>query len=203
MRRRLTAILIATALAALALPAVAAAACGTPQRGKPRGVDSPPLAVGDSVMLGALERLVRAGFEVDARVCRQMGEGVSLLKARNRSRTLPPVVVVALGTNWTVTTRQIRQALRILGRDRILGLVTPRETGGASSSDQRAIRAAGKRWKRRVKVLDWVRLSAGKSAWFAGDGLHLQPAGQRAFTRLLRPALEWPIAEPTVTWKPA
>ena len=40
-------------------------------------------------------------------------------------------------------------------------------------------------------MLDWVRYSAGRSSWFAGDGLHLAPAGARAFTRLLSTAFEW------------
>src|SRR4051812_3063468 len=35
-----------------------------------------PLALGDSVMLGAADRLAAAGFEVDARGCRQMGAGL-------------------------------------------------------------------------------------------------------------------------------
>ena len=102
------------------------------------------------------------------------------------------MVVIALGTNWTVEHRQVRRALIILGRQRVLGLVTPREVGGARSSDQAVMRAAGERWPRRVKVLDWVRYSSGHANWFWGDGLHLQPRGARALTRLLAPALRWP-----------
>lgn len=67
-----------------------------------------PLALGDSIMLGAVEPLQRAGFEVDVRGCRQMSEGLQLLASRVRSHSLPSVVVVGLGTNWTVTTAQIR-----------------------------------------------------------------------------------------------
>ena len=62
------------------------------------------------------------------RGCRQMSEGLGVLRARAGS--LPRFVVVGLGTNWTVTLDQIRQALRIVGRERVLGLVTPREVGG-------------------------------------------------------------------------
>ena len=68
--------------------------------------------------------------------------------------------MVALGTNWVVTAADIRRALRIAGPGRVLGLVTPRETGGVASTDQSRIRAAGRRWPTRVKVLDWVRYSA-------------------------------------------
>ena len=97
--------------------------------------------------------------------------------------------MIGLGTNWTVTTGQIRSALRILGRRRVLGLVTPPEVGGVASSDQRVIRAAGRRWPERVKVLDWVANSAGKG--WTWDGMHLKPAGAVAYAKLLSRAFEW------------
>jgi hypothetical protein len=190
--RQLITVTAALCAAVAALPA-AANACDTGRRARPpTPAGTPPLALGDSVMLGAVDRLVAAGFEVDARGCRQMAEGAKLLAARDRRGTLPRTVVVALGTNWIVTTAQIRQALRILGPGRLLGLVVPRELASVRTPNKRNIRAAGRRWPERVKVLDWVRYSAGHMSWFAGDGLHLAATGARAFTRLLSRALEWP-----------
>lgn len=178
----------------LVLAPAAQAACGGVVRGLPTA-DSPfrppPLAVGDSIMLGAFDSLRARGFEVDVRGCRQMSEGLSVLRTRKRS--LPSFVVVALGTNWTVTLDQVRQALRIVGRERVLGLVTPREVGGVRSSDQAVMREAGQRWPNRVRVIDWVRRSVGHSDWFYSDGLHLTPKGARAMARLVREALS---AEP-------
>jgi hypothetical protein len=168
----------------------AEAACGGVQHFAPTKLRRPgpaPLAVGDSVMLGAAPQLRRSGFEVDVRGCRQMSEGLRLLA----SRPLPSVVVLGLGTNWTVTTSQIRSALRILGPGRVLGLVTPPEVGEVASSDQRVMRAAGRRWRLRVKVLDWVAYSSGR-AW-TWDGMHLRPEGARAYARLLSRAFSWPI----------
>ncbi len=169
----------------------AEAACGGVQHFSPtklRRPGAPPLAVGDSVMLGAAPQLRRRGFEIDVRGCRQMSEGLQLLSAR---KSLPQVVVIALGTNWTVSTSQIRAALRILGPNRVLGLVTPPEVGGVASSDQRVMRAAGRRWRLRVKVLDWVAYSSGH-AW-TWDGMHLRPEGAVAYARLLSRAFRWPI----------
>jgi hypothetical protein len=160
---------------------------------KLRRPGAPPLAVGDSVMLGAAAQLRRRGFEVNVRGCRQMSEGLGLLAVRRRAGTLPDVVVVALGTNWTVTTAQIRAALRILGPNRVLGLVTPPEVGGAASSDQATMRAAGRRWRLRVKVLDWVAHSAGRG--WTWDGMHLRPEGAVAYARLLSQAFEWPLPQ--------
>jgi hypothetical protein len=152
------------------------------------------LAIGDSIMLGAIDSLARRGFEVDVRGCRQMSEGIGVLRAR--APRLPRFVVIGLGTNWTVTLDQIRQALRIVGRERVLGLVTPREVGGVRSSDQAVMREAGRRWPNRVRVVDWVARSAGHSDWFYGDGLHLTPKGARAMARLIRRALTTAAAPP-------
>jgi hypothetical protein len=176
------------------LAPAAQAACGGTVHGLPTANSPfrpPPLAVGDSIMLGAFGSLRARGFEVDVRGCRQMSEGLSVLRARRGS--LPSFVAVGLGTNWTVTLDQVRQALRIVGRERVLGLVTPREVGGVRSSDQAVIREAGRRWPNRVRVIDWVRQSAGHSDWFYSDGLHLTSKGARAMARLVRAAL---TAEP-------
>jgi hypothetical protein len=205
MRRRALAGFLAiaavlTPAAAAASPAAAReAACGAAQHYmpvEPNASTPPPLAIGDSVMLGAVEPLRRRGFEIDARECRQMSEGLRVLDARARAGTLPSAVAVGLGTNWTVTLAQIRQALRIVGRERVLALVTPRELGGAASSDQDAIRAAGRRWPQRVRVVDWVAHSAGHRDWFWSDGLHLKARGARAFARLISRTLGESLADP-------
>jgi hypothetical protein len=176
----------------------AQAACGGVQHFQPtklRRPGPPPLAIGDSVMLGAAPQLRRRGFEIDVRGCRQMSEGLAVLAARRRAGSLPNVVVVGLGTNWTVTQGQISSALHLLGRRRVLGLVTPPEVGGVASSDQRAIRAAGRRLPSRVKVLDWVARSAGKG--WTWDGMHLKPSGAVAYARLLSRAFEWRPERPS------
>ena len=189
--------------AADAEPAVAA--CGGVMHFRAlsdRSPGRPPLAVGDSVMLGAADELAAEGFEVDTRGCRQMSEGLDLLRARRHEGRLPEVVVMALGANWVITPGDIRHALAILGRRRTLVLVTPRESGGGAGSDARTVRDAGRRYPRRVSVLDWVARSAGHDEWFAGDGLHLGPAGAHAFARLLNEAFDL-IAPLEGAWAPA
>ncbi len=118
-----------------------------------------------------------------------MAQGLSLLRSRRRAGTLSRLVVVALGTNASVVKADIRAALRIVGTRRTLALVTPRETGGVLGRDAGVVRAAGRRHPRRIMVLDWVRVSAARSGWFAADGIHLGVAGARGMVRLLRRAL--------------
>lgn len=176
-------------------PGVAEAACGTPKRAYPAKSAwdkpyRPPLVIGDSVMLNAVGPLAKKGFQVDARGCRMWREGMQVLRARRGS--LPRLVVMALGANWVITRGDIEAALAITGPERVLAIVTPRESGGGVSSDAYNVRRAGRRHRNRVKVVDWVAASAGRGDWFAGDGLHLSWSGVYAYTDLMvRRAMPW------------
>jgi hypothetical protein len=198
-------IAVASALAAVLLLAWtprADAGCGGVETAAPKHkvAPRPPLAIGDSSMLLALPALARVGYKVNARGCRAYPEGLRLLRDRARHHQLPHLVVIALGADQTVTADNIEEALKILGPKRKLGLVTPRETGGGESNDAAVIRNAGQRHPDRVKVLDWVRYSAGHSSWFQPDGLHLTFSGAKAFARLLKKLI--PLAEPGPKRKP-
>ena len=191
-RLRLTLLVV---LLGLAAPATAGAACGTPKRAYPSKAAwnepyRPPLVIGDSVMLNAVAPLAKKGFQVDARGCRMWREGMAVLRARRR--TLPRLVVMALGANWIISSGDIEGALKIMGRDRVLAIVTPRESGGGVSADASNVRRSGRRHRNRVKVIDWVSASAGHGNWFAGDGLHLSWTGVHAYTNLIaRKAMPW------------
>lgn len=133
------------------------------------------------MLLGALDEVSAAGFEIDTRGCRPMSEGLRVLRARRRRGTLPRFVVLLLGANADITGGEIRVALRILGRTRVLGLVTPTNGG----PDRARILAAARRHRGRVRALDWVAFSRGHRGWFSGDGLHLGPGGAAGLARLL------------------
>jgi len=167
---------------------VASADCGGVEKANPKHkvAPRPPLAIGDSSMLLALPALSRVGYKVNARGCRQFTEGLAVLRDVRRHHRLPRLVVMALGADASVSAHEINQARKIMGPKRKLGLVTPRETGGGESNDAKVIRNAGQRDPEHIKVLDWVRYSAGHSSWFQPDGLHLTFAGAKAFARLFK-----------------
>ena len=161
--------------------------CGDTHRA-PRGapVGSAPLALGDSVMLGAARRLSQRGFEVDARCARDPAEGISILRQRRRRGTLPEIVVMALGTNVVTTGRDIARMLRAVGRRRTLMLVTPFRKWEPFNTEP--MRHAARRWPRRVKLIDWSTRAHRNHDWFLRDGTHLRPAGVDAYTRLIKRA---------------
>jgi hypothetical protein len=150
-----------------------------------------PLAIGDSVMLLAVDNLANKGYRVDAQGCRSFQDALNVLE-EERGR-LPHLVVLELGADYGISVSQVRKAIDIIGRKhhepRLLGLVTPRELGGGSGEDADNVRKAGEKFKHRVIVLDWVKKSEGNPGWFQPDGLHLTYSGADAFARLLKKAL--------------
>ncbi len=192
MTRRLGPVLLVAALLAAA-PPIANAACGGVKAAKSKRnlVKGPePFAIGDSVMLLAVNRLARAGFNVNAQGCRRWSQGHALLARKKRQRRLPRLVVMALGTNWSITRREIGRTRRLLGPKRVLALVTPREPGGYTT-DARRVRDAVRAHPRNLKLLDWVRFSRGHRNWFSGDGIHLSWTGVENYVRCFRRSLPY------------
>ncbi len=186
------------AVLAAALPAAGSAfdpACGGVETAAPRRNVNPgghpPLAIGDSTMLLALPALAREGYQVNAHGCRQIEEGLDLIREDRRQGRLPHLVVIALGADASISPGQLATAFRLVGPKRVLGLVVPLELGGGTSSDADVVRAAAKRHPKRSVLLDWVAYSAGHGDWFQPDGLHLTFAGADGFARLLRQALPY------------
>jgi hypothetical protein len=188
--RRLT---VAAALLVLALTGPSHADnCGAVKTAHPRRhavPGRPPLIIGDSVLLGAVDEVAGVGYEVNTRGCRQMKEGLGVLASKRRAGKLPTLVLIMLGANGAIEPAQIRTALRMMGRGRMLGLVTPRKNPGVS----RVFHAAARRHSSRVVVLDWRAATARHPGWFAPDGNHMGPGGAQALARFLRRALRYAI----------
>lgn len=177
----------------LAPAAASAGACGSAQQEKPRrdvSAGRAPIAIGDSPMLLALPDLAAEGYRANARGCRQWSEGLDLIRGLHREDKLPRLVVVALGSNGTVTKGEIHEALDLVGKKRILALATPRETGGGAGHDAALVRSESRKHSKRIVLLDWVDYSAGHSGWFQPDGLHLTFDGAAGMARLFRQALK-------------
>ena len=183
---------IAASVALLAA-GTARAACGGVEEEKPRkdaNLGRAPLAIGDSPMLLALEPLAQEGYRANARGCRQYPEGLELIKKQKDEGHLPKLVVIALGSNGVISKGDLKRALDLVGKKRILGLVTPRESGGGAGHDAELVREFAHDHKNRTYLLDWVEYSAGHSGWFQPDGLHLTFEGADGMAQLFKKALK-------------
>lgn len=169
---------------ALLLPAGAAAQdpCSAMKRGAPArhaGDPRPPLVVGDSTALLAVDPLVKLGLEADARGCRQVGPAVDILAARRRTGTLGRVGVLIVGSNGSVPRSELRRALKVMGRRGILGLVTT----PTPASNAQAMRVFHDRHPTRTILIDWG--GSGIPQSYGGDGLHIGYAGEARMARFI------------------
>ena len=107
-------------------------------------------------MLLSLAQLAQEGYDANARGCRQWSEALGMLSAMRASGSLPGVAVVALGANGQAEDGDVSQALSILGRGRVLVMVTHFDPGHVPGADTALIRSERQRHPGSGAVLDWV-----------------------------------------------
>lgn len=162
-------------------------------------------AIGDSVMLGARPCMQQRGYVVDAKGSRQVYAGAETLAALP---TLPRWVVTHFGTNGGLDDRGLDALMAVLGPRRHVIMMTVQLPDGTDrytfeNRTNEAIRRMPTRYPN-VKVVDWNKASTAHPEWTWGDGIHLTPAGCKAFTALLEPAVRQPLAEtglPGTAWR--
>jgi hypothetical protein len=139
---------------------------------KAGGSASAPFVIGDSSQLLAVEPLVKLGLQADARGCRPLADALTIMAARRSAGTLPRVVVLGLGANGGIDPALLRRALRLVGRDGRLGLVTPATTPQAAA----AMRTFHRARPRRTILVDWA--ASGLWRHYGGDGIHIGYEGE-------------------------
>ncbi len=146
----------------------------------------PPLAIGDSVMVGAEPRLEEVGIEVNAEVGRLAHESIAILKqdlARNGMRDT--VIFHAVGTNFLdadgferlvdaaqgvrhliVLTRQFPAREPLLSYERDTNHMLREEVPKYD-------------W---ITLVDWNEITDGREQEVSWDGTHLNPLGRQLYT---------------------
>jgi hypothetical protein len=151
---------------------------------------APTLGLGDSVMLGSVSLLHAHGVRVDAKVSRQFSMAPALVRAYRRAASLPPNVVVHLGTNGTVSGADCRAVVDASGPARRVFLVTIHARRVWTTHANRSIRACAAHYgTSRVVVLDWATLAAAHPGWFWSDGIHPNSTGQRSYAAIITSAI--------------
>ena len=143
-------------------------------------------AVGDSVMLGAAGEMANdiPNLDLDAKVGRQMGAAVDVLRTARDQGKLGPVVVVHVGSNGYLTRPEFDDMMQLVGalpRVVIVNDKVPRPW--QDPNDDMLAQAAGA--YHNVRVVDWRGLSAGHPEFFWDDDTHLRPEGAKAYASLV------------------
>lgn len=171
--------------------------------GTPRPISPPPnpvpLAVvsgwsvdiiGDSITVGAVLQLQAAlpGIYCYGRIAKQFSFGISMaarLKARNMLR---PIVIVALGTNGTVTPAELAKLIAEVGPNRRLVLVNTFEPRPWEHQVNALLAGAAQRYPN-VVLADWYDAIRHHTNLLSPDGYHPGPAGTMLWVRIVKAAV--------------
>jgi peptidoglycan/LPS O-acetylase OafA/YrhL len=135
---------------------------------------------GDSVILGIRYELdARSNIAIiNARVGRQAPELIEVMRA-DKANALDSTVIFNLGNNNKLTSDQVLAIFEeVKNQPRIIVVNTAvprgwRDENNALIAQYAALYGA--------TVVDWAAISAGHPEYFAPDGVHLVPAGVRAY----------------------
>ncbi|HEX5850984.1 MAG TPA: acyltransferase family protein [Rubrobacter sp.] len=156
-------------------------------RGEP-GPRGRVTAIGDSVMLGAVDNLqqdIPRLTTIDARGSRQIPEATRILEQLDASGDLGSVVILHIGDNGAITDEQFDQAMDILSDTKTVLVVNTTVPDGYQWAPNNEVLADGvARYPARAVLVDWYARSKGHPEYF-NDGLHLTPSGARAYADLI------------------
>jgi peptidoglycan/LPS O-acetylase OafA/YrhL len=164
-------------------------------RGQPRVSGGQVTAVGDSVMLASAAALEAGlpGVYIDAKIDRQTPAGLALIRSLAAAGRLRHVVVFSLGTNGSVTVRQLRQLQRAVGPGRELVLVSTFGPQAWEHAVNTALAAAARRGKH-TELANWHAAIAARTSLLWPDGIHPRPAGARLYARVVLAAIKAGLA---------
>jgi peptidoglycan/LPS O-acetylase OafA/YrhL len=157
---------------------------------KPRITGSMVCAIGDSVMLASAPELRAAlpGIYINAAVSRQMTAGVATVQGLASSGQLRRVVLVALGTNGTVTMDEIRQLRAAIGPRRWLVLVNTYEARPWEYEVNTTIAQAARGYPH-VLMVNWYSAIESHTSLLWADQVHPQPPGATLYAHTVKSAL--------------
>ena len=146
----------------------------------------PPLAIGDSVMVGARSRLEAVGIEVDAEVSRLAHTSIDILRDQiRRNGARDTVIFHAVGSGF-LDAKGFQNLLEAAEGVRHLIVLTrqfpPREPLLSYERDTNKMlreQAAKYDW---VTLVDWNEITNGREDEITWDGTHLNALGRQLYT---------------------
>jgi peptidoglycan/LPS O-acetylase OafA/YrhL len=155
------------------------------------------IALGDSVMIGARDRLAARlgpGFSMSAKVGRQADEFVAIVQRLRREGHSPDAMIIQMGNNGPLYGEQMEAIQRATSNVGHLFLINDHAPVSWVEESNDALAEAGRDWPH-TSVIDW------KSAAESGQGLlwddiHLTPAGAAAYARLVSAAVREAVPFP-------
>lgn len=152
--------------------------------------DAPVLFIGDSVPGDATDQFDQMfpNGHIDAKVSRQLTEGVERYNADVAAGYPHDVVVLHLGTNGPVHEGDLRNLLDTIGPDTPIYLLNIRTPDPLQDMNNDLYGKVDADYPN-VTVVDWFSYSANHDGYFWDDGTHLRPEGAVAYMEMVREAV--------------
>ena len=128
---------------------------------------------------------VMPGIYIDAKPDRQMPAGLAIVRRLAATGRLRPVVVIGLGTNYIVTTKQLNELMNVLGPYRKLVLINT-YVPDAWSRQVNATEAAFIRQHPSVTPADWFDTIRNRMNLLWPDHIHPEIPGTYVYARMVR-----------------
>lgn len=142
------------------------------------------LAIGESVMIGAIAELEAAGFVLDAKEGRGPEGAKNAIQRHLDDGTLPDTVIIQVGTNAPLQQEELDEILGLLAGRTVLMLTVHAPDIAYIDANNALIRALPERYSN-VKVADWDALVDAGTVTLTPDGIHLGQYGAAPYVQLI------------------
>ncbi len=150
--------------------------------------------VGDSVMVGAAVELLRQipGLTLDAKVGRQISDATKVLNNADE-RELSGIVLIHIGNNGPLTIRQVEKLVASVKNSQHIVFINLKIPRNYESLNNHLLASVAQKYDK-VSLIDWRSKSLAGRNVFAGDGIHVTPAGAKIYADTVISALCLPRA---------
>jgi peptidoglycan/LPS O-acetylase OafA/YrhL len=155
------------------------------------------IALGDSVMIGAADRLAARlgpGFSINAKVGRQADEFVAIVQKLKREGHSPEAMIIQMGDNGPLYGEDMEAIQKATAGVGQLFLISDHAPVSWQDEANNALDEAAEQWPH-TTLIDWAPVAAANEdlLW---DGIHLTPGGAALYARLVNRVVRETIAFP-------
>ncbi len=148
-----------------------------------------PIAIGDSVMLGAAKSLAKRGVRVDAELNRDLNYLKVALESIPSEQIDGRTFIVHLSNNTQIASSDFEEVIdAYFSRSIVVVLNSYVPKMPYDSQNFEAIQELAKS-RKDVVVADWRSIAKANPGFFLSDGLHLNEVGQSAYADLIMQAI--------------
>jgi peptidoglycan/LPS O-acetylase OafA/YrhL/lysophospholipase L1-like esterase len=148
-------------------------------------------AIGDSVLInpGPLLQKAFPNITVDGKVSRQMRDAYDIVNQLKKANQLGDIVIIQLGTNGPFPDKTLTSLIDLIGKERKILLVNVRVPRPWESIVNKTLMEVAEKYSH-TTIVDWYATSANHNEYFVSDGVHLKPAGSKAFAAMIESAVQ-------------